>query len=159
IRHVDIAICRESDVVRLVHVRLIFSSLVRCSDRHQDLSVRAELSHSLRLRIDHPQVPIMVETDRVRVFKHSFTPGLYELALRLVHLNGDLATIKGPNVSIRSYGHTGHCGPLTSGWLFQWPIRIDLIPNSIVNPRIGHWVLRLREDFSGCNAETNCRRY
>src|SRR5262245_61508897 len=81
----------------------------------------------------------------MRIFEHSFPPGLHELALRRKNLDRNFPSIEGPYVPIRSNGQTRHGGPFPSGGLFQWPIGIGSIDDGVVSSRIWHGVLGLRE--------------
>src|SRR5439155_6207844 len=84
----DFALRRDQDIGRLIERVRTVASDSRFAERHQELSIRAELEHLLTPSIfpgpvSHPDVSFPVDVDPVRIDEQSCAKTLHELARRI----------------------------------------------------------------------------
>src|SRR5580698_693994 len=71
---IEVAIGSDRDIVRLIHVRLVFARLIGRADCQNDFAVGGEVAHGLSLRIYNPEIAGVIEPDRVGIFEKSVLP-------------------------------------------------------------------------------------
>src|SRR5262245_771638 len=81
LRHADIAVCSNHNVIRLVEVlrRLVpVAALSLRSQGHQYFSLRIKLHDSVRACVGDPEIPFLVDPQAVSAGKQTLTKGTNE---------------------------------------------------------------------------------
>src|SRR5262249_41750931 len=127
--HENVAIGRDDDVGGLIERVRAGAADAGLAERHQYLPIRVELEDLIPLaafgaRIGHPEITLAVERRPMWEVEQSFSPGLEELAVRVVLQNRWLAATDARVVEAafdhvdRSIGrtlHRGHRRPFLDG--------------------------------------------